>query len=173
MWMDKGAIKAYPRLAQQLQLLQAKKLKANSPRVWDALVKYSTDAGEVEKALVWSNNPRVRVSSNWFTGPRRTEACAWNEPINKDSITLARRLVTALERSVWDGDTKTVSRHIEITVLHELVHWVRDEVGETDMWYGDNPDDPALEAGTEFEKEAYGRQYCTKDDVDAMDFMYP
>jgi hypothetical protein len=68
--------------------------------------------------------------------------------------------VIPFERCVYAGDLIKNTRRFECTLLHELVHFVREMAKLNDLYGGLN------EPGDLFEEWAYGKRLCSVDEIE-------
>jgi Metallopeptidase toxin 3 len=132
-----------------------------------------------EKALRYGVGPRIKVHEGVLMGivqntpgGKRTvvEACAVNDTITAVLrktpvvIEVISAYFDAFEFGYYPGDPFRPGRRLTITLLHELVHWVR---GQTKA--SDDAEVPGFipgEAGELFEKIAFGgSDLCNDDEI--------
>ena len=148
--------------------LQPGPLKKNKPDVWAAFVRACESDRWAKTALTWDDPSGPTVSPiaglvtdkptaghNNISGCGFTRAPRFNADIEIDAI-----LFNAVEKAVYAGDRDFAKLHLEVTILHELVHWARFQVGANILLWTDPPIAGA-EAGSVFEMWAYKRLYCT------------
>jgi hypothetical protein len=172
MWFDAQTAKTYSRAAEYVQKsLQPDKLKLSAPKTWSAYLKACEDDKLARQALTWSSGPRVVVIQGMIQVPgRSTTACGLYPNIGavSDVIWITSVLMNAYQKCSYEGDVIKNARRVEVTLLHECVHWVRQKANNTDLIFL-NDDLPGHEAGELFEQWAYGKLFCNQDDLwDAM-----
>ncbi|MBV9558986.1 MAG: hypothetical protein JOY90_00760 [Bradyrhizobium sp.] len=132
-----------------------------------------------EKALRYGPGPRIKVYERGESfyipgivqdtegGPRKVvQACAINDTVTAVLhktpvvIEMISPWFDAFEFGYYPGDQGRPGRRLTITLLHELVHWVRGQTKASDnaTLPGYIPDQ---EAGELFEKVAYGDTIAT------------
>jgi hypothetical protein len=127
-----------------------------------------------EQALKYGAGPRIKVDEGlvkaWSDG-RVAPACGWNNGIgtalnkkNKVFIEMTSFWFDALEFGV---DPVRAGNRLRRTLLHELVHWVRDATRASDtIQVGGYYRGEAVECGHLFEERAYGsRNVCNDDEI--------
>lgn len=185
MFMSKEQMEMYPLSTKLLQSLETT-LKANRP-VYDAWLKACMSEVQrqdpkiakkiaLEKALRWATGPRVEVKQGLIT-IRGTEAahgaCGFQPAFLGPGHVL---LITSIWFDAYEFgtevDRKDNARRLTTTVLHEAVHWVRQEAKA----YDDIEDDARIpqDAGSMFEKWAFGATNCNLDEIsDAIASISP
>ena len=125
-----------------------------------------------EQALRYGAGPRIKVIQGLVSTFSRDDviACGWNNAIDnalkKDAvfIEMTSFWFDALE---FGYDPLRAGNRLKRTLLHELVHWVRDLTGASDtIQVGGYVKGEAVECGKVFEERAYGsRNICTDDEI--------
>ncbi len=182
MFMSPDDIKAFPRCAKLLQSLEGT-LKGNK-KTFDAwLQACMADVQRQDpalakkialtKALPWAAGPRVELSANVYT---LEQACGLTTPpfngIAANGFLILNIYFVAFEYA-GAADRPANESRLTTTVLHELVHWVRQKANATMKVL--DADGNLVEAGEFFEKLAFGAtQGCTPDDIsDALSSIPP
>ena len=182
MFMSADDITTFPRCAQLLQNLQGA-LRADQ-KTFDAWLKACTADDQrnppavargiaLTRALPWATGPRVELVSSLLN---QVDACGLTLPPFNGRLTNAVAVVSiffvAFEFATNAADQRNSAFRLTTTVLHELVHWVRQQANATTKIL-DGLD--LVEAGEFFEREAFGKTMgCTRDDVmDVMESIPP
>jgi hypothetical protein len=142
-----------------------------------------TPPKDVEKiarqALRYGPLPRIRLyerpgfirALGWEGGKGTIgEACAWNDHITAAlhhtpvEIEIISPWFDSFEFGYYPGDPTRPGQRLTITLLHELVHWVRKQTKASDD--AEVPSYLPGEAGELFERIAYGGLYpCNHDEL--------
>jgi hypothetical protein len=141
-------------------------LKRNKPTVYNAFVRAcGVEKGAID-ALNWGSSPKVSVAKGMFAVGGKN-MCGMNPPNyfnqNGGTVIISSVRVIPLERCVAATDILNNQRAFESTLLHEIVHNVREKNGLIDPNY-DFPNTP--ESGAQFEIWAYGKLQCTDANID-------
>lgn len=184
MRMDPTDMRKYPRCTQLILTLEAS-LRGQA-RVLDAFIRACTapDQGSnadaiARRALRWATNPVVLPRDNLHATEHGqvVQACGYQPPFTGYPGATDQLLIT----SVWfdalefgtDFDRPTNANRLVRTVLHEAVHWVRQEAGASDDISGVSGLEIVgkfrghdEEAGHMFERWAFGSaNICTPDEL--------
>src|SRR3954449_2537215 len=111
-------------------------LKGKVPKRWQAFVKWCGSEARAIEACTWGKGPLVQINSK-MVGRANGKYKGGTFP---DTVFIHGKVANAYE----SGDGWVIW---ESTVLHEMIHWARQQEGLKD---GD------VEVGQEFEMEAYG-----------------
>jgi hypothetical protein len=124
-----------------------------------------------EKALRWAAGPIVDVHAGLIKPPVQgqiVEACGFTDTfgLHKPFVIITSFWFDAFEFG-FDVDPNRAGNRLMRTMLHELVHWVRDQVKASDeILVGGGYRGHYREAGHVFEEAAYGTSnICTEDEV--------
>ena len=179
MHMDQSDIKKYPKTAQFIQgiegtlKLQPKIRNAfleacmaddqfQSPKVAEKLAK--------EKALRWAAGPQVDVHEGLIKPPvegQIVDACGFTDTFGfrKPFVIITSFWFDAFEFG-FDVDPDRAGNRLMRTLLHELVHWVRDQAKASDQILVGGYKGHYKEAGHVFEELAYGTaNICTENEI--------
>jgi hypothetical protein len=130
-----------------------------------------------EKALRWGAEPLISVYPGMIEVEKGSAACGYMNtlgvPLGKKAhIDITSFYFDAFEFG-FDVDPNRAGNRLMKTVLHELVHWVRDQAQASDrVLDGGHFRGRWVEAGEFFEEKAYGqsRVLCTDDEIWAAIF---
>ncbi len=171
MWMHSDLIKDFPECAKLPQALDSWLRK--NPKVRDAFLTACTAemqrkdpraarAIALPQALKWATGPRVHVARGGPTLPSNT--CGFQPAIGgqRNLLLITPVIFDAFERGSAVDRDRNAQRLIAI-VLHESVHWVRQEAeASTEVYEGRD----VLEAGVHFERLAFGTHHCAPDEIE-------
>src|SRR5271155_4849549 len=181
MFMSKGLVKLYPECANLLQHLPTG--MKSQPKVLAAYIFACTaetqrgDGKDAEKlarrSLVWAPPPEIIVVQYPIRPPVRgaiVSACGFENSLlpNQVHLEVIDVWFDAFE-TCGDSDRNKNAHRLTTTVLHETVHWVREQANAAD----EITDDfgtlrfAADEAGEVFEKVAFDSRVCTLDELKA------
>jgi len=176
MWMHNDAIKKYPRCANLLQTLNG----TLSTKERDAFLAACTADNQKDrkaaesiarqKALKWSIGPKVVVHDGLLK--IGTDACGF-QPLGPNFGPGQELVVTSIFFDAFEfgssADHANNAERLKAIVLHEAVHWVRQEAKASDVIYeGLDIHEP----GQFFERLAYGKVHCTDAEInDALGSM--
>jgi hypothetical protein len=186
MIMSNDLMATYPRGTKLLQNLESS-LKADKP-VFDAWLKACMSEVQrkspkvarkiaLEKALRWASGPAIVVREGLITikGTAAEHGACGFQPafMGPGHILLITSVwFDAYEYCLTDSDRKKNARRLTTTVLHEAVHWVRQEAEA----YDDIEDDDHIpqDAGSMFERWAFGKMNCNLEEItDALASISP
>jgi hypothetical protein len=160
-------IQKNPRCTQRMKhFLAPKVLSDKRPKIYKAFVDACGTESGARKALTWGNSPAVSVDPRWLIpAPGGGAMCGATrgERIDPRNIWIATSRVMPLEKCIAEVDILNNTKRFESTVLHELVHYVRNAANLNEADWDNFPDSPT-EAGIQFEIWAYGALTCTIDD---------
>lgn len=139
---------------------------------------YKSKPGQVDKiarrALKWATPPKIEVvqgNMQAIEGGEVAEACGYHKVTEiafgrKPFIEITSVWFDAVEFGDPDEQSKNFER-LTRTLLHETVHWVRNEAGASDMvLIGGGYRGEYKEAGRTFEEWAYGSpNVCTAENI--------
>ena len=92
--------------------------------------------------------------------------------LDPSAIEISSVRIIPLEECLTDTDRVNNETRFECTLLHEIVHFVRNEAGLNEADWDNFPDSP-MEAGTQFEIWAYGKIGCSAEEIeDAKSSMF-
>jgi len=180
--MDPLDMQKYPKSTQFIKGIESS-LK-RQPKILNAFVEACTaddqfQAAKVaeklakEKALRWAAGPRVGVQAGLLNVPvegEMTEACGFTDTFGvafgrKPFVIVTSFWFDALEYG-FEVDPSRAGNRLMRTLLHELVHWVRNEAKASDQILVGGYKGHYREAGHVFEEMAYGSaNICTEDEV--------
>jgi hypothetical protein len=174
---------AFPRCTKLLHCLSAS-LRADT-KLFDAWIGACTEDADdkkqemkarkiaLDKGLAWGTGPRVGITKGMVNAPAGVKACGYTPTFTTTNLQHPNLLLVtslwfdAFEFSGPEDATKN-ARRFTITVLHECIHWVRNEAGLRDDLF----DDKGLldDAGHVWEQRALSQFNCTLDNqIGAMD----
>ena len=177
--MDQSDIKKYPKAAKFIQGIEgALKLQ---PKIRNAFLDacmaddqfQSTKVAEKlakEKALRWAAGPLVDVHEGLIRPPvagQVVDACGFTDTFGfrKPFVIITSYWFDAFEFG-FDVDPDRAGNRLMRTLLHELVHWVRDQAKASDQILVGGYKGHYQEAGHVFEEAAYGTaNICTENEV--------
>ena len=160
--------KKYPLCAYYIKHMLSQNMLRHRKQVYDAFIKACGNQKMAEDALSFSSNPRIHVGALLLKKGKK-QICGHNMPnfANANYVVVQGLWFDAFERGSRVDREKNMIR-LESTILHETVHYVRHQAGLMDEDWDNFPDHP-MEAGNQFTKWAYGRSFCTPEDIqDAM-----
>src|SRR5215211_3211403 len=180
MFMSREDLKKYPKCAKLLGALagtlpgQAKVFNAFLDACMADDQTQSTKVARtmaLTKALPWGPGPRIDVTVDVRAtdSGQIVEACGYQVPFKlkgrPDIIQITSVWFDAVEFGVVD--TQKNAGRLTRTLLHELVHWVRQEAGASDeVQIGGHYKGRTMEAGHFFEQNAFGSpNVCTSDEL--------
>jgi hypothetical protein len=171
MRMNGNDIKKYPKCTKLLQGLEKDLMK--QPKVLKAWLDACTADVQrqdpkvakriaLTQALKWNAGPMIDVRPGMIKipGSDGDMACGYQPPFDsgKNFLWITSFWFDGFEYCLMDYECKKNAHRLTTTVLHESVHWVRQEARA----YDDVED---KDAGDMFEKWAFGKSVCTNDDV--------
>jgi hypothetical protein len=185
--MDPTDMKRYPKGALLLRSLETT-LKGK-PKVRDAFLRACTEDDQTQptkvaedialkKALRWAVGPRVDVHEGMIKATESgkvVDACGFQSPFGSGQLLIITSFFfDAHEFGIDEERGKNASR-LTRTVLHEAVHWVRQEARASDEIAVGGFKGSYKEAGHVFEEWAYGTaNICTDEELfDAMTTFSP
>lgn len=133
-----------------------------SPKVAEKLAK--------DRALRWATGPLVDVHEGLIKPPvqgRIVDACGFTDTfgLRKPFVIITSFWFDALEFG-FDLDPNRAGNRLMRTLLHELVHWVRDQAKASDEILVGGYKGHYKEAGHVFEENAYGTaNICTENEI--------
>jgi hypothetical protein len=180
MFMSREDLNNYPKCAKLLAALAG--TVRGQPKVFNAFLDACTADDQTQpakvaktlaltKALPWGPGPRIDVTVDIKAtdSGKIVEACGYQVPFKlkgrPDIIQITSAWFDAVEFGIVDTQKNT--GRLTRTLLHELVHWVRQEAGASDdVQIGGSYKGRAMEAGHYFEQNAFGTpNVCTTDNV--------
>jgi hypothetical protein len=179
MFLDAADMKQFPKCTQVLQHLEV--TLRGRPKVLNAFLRacMADDQGQPprvaegiarSRALRWGTGPRIDVLQGTIRAPaggQIVDACGFHNTFgNFNQLEVTSVWFDGVEFGSNADLVKNIER-LTITVLHEAVHWVRQEAGATDdiRTGGKYKGGSSYEAGGWFETEALGRRVCTPDEL--------
>jgi GNAT superfamily N-acetyltransferase len=182
MFMGPTDMKKYPKTTQFIQGIEGT-LKGQ-PKIRNAFLEACVADDQVqsvkvaeklakEKALRWATGPRVDVHEGLIRPPVQGEivdACGFTDTFGiafgrKAFVIVTSYWFDALEYG-FDVDPNRAGNRLMRTLLHELVHWVRNEANASDQILVGGYKGHYKEAGHVFEELAYGStNICTDDEI--------
>lgn len=189
MFMDPTDIKNFPKCAALLQTLDST-LRSKDKKVFDAFVQTCLADDQTEKpavvrrfidqALKWGTGPRVDVHEGFVRATASGEvidACGYQPPFGSAMLLIITSVWFDAFEFCTDVDRPRNAHRLTRTVLHEAVHWVRQQGKASDevVTGGYREGWPRQEAGHAFETLAYGAEnICTPDQIlDALASILP
>jgi zincin-like metallopeptidase toxin 3 of polymorphic toxin system len=183
MFLDPDDAKTYPKCLAFIMKIDSNLKK--EPKLLKAFLDTCKDEDQptppavVEKiarqqALKYGAGPRIKVDQGMvhaLSGGVVGDACGWNNGIsnalnnrNPVFIEMTSFWFDALEFGV---DPVRAGDRLRRTLLHELIHWVRDATRASEtIQVGGYFRGEAVECGHLFEERAYGsRNVCTEDEI--------
>lgn len=123
-----------------------------------------------EKALRWAAGPRVDVHEGLIKateGGQVVDACGFQPPYGSAQLILITSIWFDAFEFGSGADRDNNANRLTRTLLHELVHWVRQEARASDeILVGGAYKGHYQEAGSLFEEWAFGtRSICTPDQI--------
>lgn len=188
MFMDPIDMKIYPKSTKLLQTLGTT-LKKDT-KVLDAFLQACTADDQskpptvakkiaIEQALRWSTGPRVDVHQGFVRATadgKVVDACGYQPPFGSAMLLIITSIWFDAYEFGTDVDRPRNAHRLTRTVLHEAVHWVRQQAHASDqILIGGGYKGHYEEAGHVFEEWAYGStNICTEDQLlDAMASIGP
>jgi hypothetical protein len=178
MFLAQSDITKYPKCTAFLTRLEGS-LKGK-PKVLDAFMDACTADDQfkdvkvarkfAKSAIQWATAPLVDVHEGLLKVPEGGEivdACGFTDtfPGHKPFIIVTSFWFEALEFG-FEVDPDRAGNRLSRTVLHELVHWVRDAAGASDQILVGGYKGHYQEAGRVFEEAAFGTpNICTNDEI--------
>ena len=177
--MDPSDIQKYPKSARYIQGIEGT-LKGQ-PKIRDAFLDacmaddqfQSPKVAEKlakDRALRWAAGPLVDVHEGLIKPPvqgRIVDACGFTDTfgLRKPFVIITSFWFDALEFG-FDLDPNRAGNRLMRTLLHELVHWVRDQAKASDEILVGGYKGHYKEAGHVFEENAYGTaNICTENEI--------
>jgi hypothetical protein len=177
--MDPSDMKKYPKCTQLIKTLESS-LKGKR-RILDAFIEACTadDQNQSpivaeriarEQALRWATGPRVDVHEGLIRPPvagKIVDACGFTDTFGKTPFVIVTSFWFDAVEFGFDVDPDRSANRLTRTLLHELVHWVRNEANASDeILVGGALKGHYREAGEVFEEMAFGSaNICTDDEV--------
>jgi zincin-like metallopeptidase toxin 3 of polymorphic toxin system len=181
MFMDPTDAKKYPKCTKFMSTIESTLKK--QPTVLKAFLDackaddQTLPARDVEKiarerALRWGAGPRVTVTEGIFDAPSGGEvvkACGFmngiGNALNKKNPLFIQITSFWFDAFEFGYDPARAGNRLTRTLLHELVHWVRDATKASNLiLVGGGYKGEYKEAGHVFEENAYGRTNICNDD---------
>jgi len=125
----------------------------NNPKVWNAFVNRSgnsTNSTVAEEALQFGTDPMLFVAD-------LNKSYGFFHPDKPNTINIGKQLVRQFQKN---SDDQKMRQIVEVTVLHELVHWSCNKRGIPEEENGRK-----IEMGVKFEEEAYGKKVLQDDQL--------
>lgn len=183
MQMYKDDMKKYPKCAALIRALEST-LKGNQ-KVLNAYLqacmeddqnKSAAAAGQVaRKALKWATAPQIELKEGLIEAPvagEFSDACGFHNTFGK-ALGTGKHLIVIT--SIWfdafefcsaETDRRDNARRLTATLLHETVHWVREEADASNLLLVGGFKGHYQEAGRTFEEWAFGSpSVCTDADL--------
>jgi hypothetical protein len=156
-----GALKGQPKILNAFLEACMADDQFQSPKVAEKLAK--------QKALRWAAGPRVDVPGGLLKVPVQgqiVEACGFTDTFGKTPFVIVTSFFFDAFEFGFDVDPNRAGNRLMRTLLHELVHWVRNEAKASDQILVGGFKGHYKEAGHVFEETAYGSaNICTDDEV--------
>jgi len=174
----------YPKCAKWMSALEQR--VKSTPKLLNAFIQacvaddqFKSTPAQVERiarrALAWAAPPRIEVyDDGLLTVPEAgvpVLACGYTNVLEiafgrKPFLLITSIWFDAVEFGNPDEQSKNVER-LTRTLLHEAVHWVRNEAGASDSILVGGYKGQYKEAGRTFEEWAYGSpNVCTKENIE-------
>jgi Metallopeptidase toxin 3 len=179
MFMDPIDMKKYPKCTKFIQGIEGT-LKGQ-PKVRNAFLEacmaddQSQPASVAQKiatdsALKWAASPRVDVHDGLLKPPvsgQTVPACGYTDTFGSTPYVIITSFWFDAIEFGFDVDPHRARNRLMRTLLHELVHWVRDQASASDqILVGGLIKGQYREAGHVFEEMAFGTaNVCTDDEV--------